>query len=57
MEDTAIIAADAREKAIFRLETLALKAERKGDLKRAMELRRRARFLEIEMRFLEGETR
>jgi|GEM_PF-6046261 len=48
MKDTATIAQDARENAAARLETLALKAERKGDLKRAEELRHRAEFLRAE---------
>ena len=45
MKNTAIIAADARENAIQRLETLASKADHKGELKRAEELRKRAEFL------------
>lgn len=40
-----IINLEAREKAAYRLDSLAAKAERKGDLARAAELRRRAEFL------------
>ena len=39
---------DAMEKAMARLEALAWKAERKGDLARAQELRRRVEVLRAE---------
>ncbi len=39
---------EAREKATYRLDTLAAKAEKKGDLARAEELRRRAEYLRSE---------
>ena len=40
-----ISAEEAKHNAAYRLESLAVKAERKGDLNRAQELRRRSEFL------------